>query len=73
MEATENFSESCNVTSSTSTLSPSMVTKYIGGSESYFLISVIVGLGAPSPTPNSCVTHSLALQKDWIGSSLHLY
>ena len=58
--------------SSTSTLSPSILTKYRGGSDGYLLIPVISGGGTLSPTPNSLLEHSLELQKLTIGSSLHL-
>ena len=48
--------------SSTSTLSPSILTKYRGGSDGYLLIPVISGGGTLSPTPNSLLEQTLELQ-----------
>jgi len=48
---------------------PSKETNQIGGSDSYFLISVTSGVGPSSPIPNSLVAHFLASQKLHIGSS----
>jgi hypothetical protein len=73
IHAIENFSGSCNVDESTSTLSPSKLTKKIGGSDGYFLISVISGGGVLSPIPNSLLEQIFGSQKLTMGSCLHLY